>query len=381
MKHKAFSLLIVEPFFTGSHKKWALELQENLSNFATEILSLDGKFWKWRMHGGAVELVRRFNRAGKYYDIILFSDMIDVCTFLSLADSSLYKSTSLYFHENQFAYPVSLDDSDRNNGRDYHYSFINYTSALAVDGVFFNSGYNKQSFLDGIHKMLKKMPDNQGFDTVDLIEEKSKVLNLGINLKKFEKNKDNISSVNNSKPVILWNHRHEYDKNPLLFFKGMHYLRKKGIDFELIICGNNSYSAKDIFEKATVDFKQELIFYGYCKTFEEYARLLYKADIIPVTSNQDFFGISVAEAMYCGVVPVLPKRLAFEDLYYTESTDRYFYENDCFCEKLTDIVKNIDSYKTDVFKDMVSLYDWSVIIDEYEKNFTNIVKNRKFILK
>ncbi|MCS5640060.1 MAG: DUF3524 domain-containing protein, partial [Candidatus Marinimicrobia bacterium] len=48
-------ILIVEPFLSGSHKAWA-ESYAKHSKHEVEIISLPGRFWKWRMHGGAVTL-------------------------------------------------------------------------------------------------------------------------------------------------------------------------------------------------------------------------------------------------------------------------------------------------------------------------------------
>ncbi|MCH6560361.1 DUF3524 domain-containing protein, partial [candidate division KSB1 bacterium] len=45
------NILILEPYFTGSHKAWAQGYQKQ-SKHRVEILSLPGNFWKWRMHGG-----------------------------------------------------------------------------------------------------------------------------------------------------------------------------------------------------------------------------------------------------------------------------------------------------------------------------------------
>ena len=54
-------ILIIEPFFTGSHKKWAEEYQEK-SKHEIKILSLPGRFWKWRMHGAAITLAKRYRK-------------------------------------------------------------------------------------------------------------------------------------------------------------------------------------------------------------------------------------------------------------------------------------------------------------------------------
>ncbi|MEL1226943.1 MAG: DUF3524 domain-containing protein, partial [Candidatus Neomarinimicrobiota bacterium] len=53
-------ILIIEPYFTGSHKQWAESYKSN-SSHNIKILSLKGQFWKWRMHGGAITLAKMFN--------------------------------------------------------------------------------------------------------------------------------------------------------------------------------------------------------------------------------------------------------------------------------------------------------------------------------
>ncbi len=52
-------ILILEPFFSGSHRQWAEGYQRH-SRHEVEILSLKGRHWKWRMFGGAVSLANDF---------------------------------------------------------------------------------------------------------------------------------------------------------------------------------------------------------------------------------------------------------------------------------------------------------------------------------
>ena len=58
---------------------------------------------------------------------------------------------------------------------------------------------------------------------------KVKFLYIGIDLKRF----DTYKTKNEGPPLILWNHRWEYDKNPETFFKVLFNLHKKGIDFRV----------------------------------------------------------------------------------------------------------------------------------------------------
>ena len=74
------NILLLEPYFTGSHRSWA-EGYKKHSNHDITILSLPGRFWKWRMHGGAVTLSKEFAKLEDSFEIILASDMLDLTTF------------------------------------------------------------------------------------------------------------------------------------------------------------------------------------------------------------------------------------------------------------------------------------------------------------
>ena len=83
------NVLLIEPYFTGSHAAWA-EGYKKHSRHEVEILSLKGQYWKWRMHGGAVTLARLYEKIEKTPDLLLVTDMLDLTTFLALtrADTS-----------------------------------------------------------------------------------------------------------------------------------------------------------------------------------------------------------------------------------------------------------------------------------------------------
>ena len=76
-------ILLLEPYSTGSHAQWAAGYQKH-SRHDVEILALAGANWKWRMHGGAVTLARRFMESSLAPDVIVATDMLDLTTFQAL---------------------------------------------------------------------------------------------------------------------------------------------------------------------------------------------------------------------------------------------------------------------------------------------------------
>jgi len=356
-------IALIEAFFTGSHKRWAEELQ-SFSSHKIDIYSLKGNYWKWRMHGGAITLAKQFLEKGQQYDLILATDMMDVALFKSLI-SAKHNDTSiaLYFHENQLCYPWSETDRDVQKNRDSHYAFINFSSALVADRIFFNSQFHKDTFLGALPNFLKGFPDYNEIDSIEKIEEKAEVLYLGMNLKKFDKYK----TKQNKKPLILWNHRWEYDKNPTDFFKALYKMQEKNLDFEVVILGENFRQIPEEFEIAKEKLKDKIVFMGFTQNFEDYASWLWKANILPVTSNQDFFGGSVVEAIYCNCYPILPDRLAYSE--HLQNNENCFYNSLAeLCKKLERSILSFNNLEKQ--NSFVKKYDWKEIIGEYDKTLS-----------
>ena len=123
---------------------------------------------------------------------------------------------------------------------------------------------------------------------------------------------------NNKKPLILWNHRWEFDKNPEFFFNLLFQLKEDKIEFEVAIIGESFKEYPEIFNKAKSILSNNIVQFGYCESFNEYAKWLWRADVLPITSNQDFFGISIIEAVYCNTYPILPQKLSYPELFKLE---------------------------------------------------------------
>ncbi len=324
------------------------------------------------MQGGAAALAERWKAADAPPDLLLATDMLHLPAFLGFArrrGSQL--PVALYFHENQITYPWSTEDQDRALGRDHQYGYINFLSALTADAVFFNSHYHRQSFLQALPPFLRQFPDRRGLHHLEAIREKSEVLPLGMDLRGLE-----LPEMPKQQPeaTLLWNHRWEYDKNPEQFFRMLFRLKEEGIAFKLIVLGRAFRASPRIFQEAKERLQGEILHWGYAAERDTYARLLWQADILPVTSYQDFFGGSVVEAVYCQCFPLLPERLAYPEHIPQEHRHRYFYKNEeDLYQRLRQAIRQLPRIRSGtVGQNFVRRYDWSILAPQYDSRLARV---------
>lgn len=371
-------ILLIEPYNTGSHAEWALGYARH-SSHVVRTLSLSGAHWKWRMHGGAVTLARKFHESGHAPDLILATDMLDLASFLALTRAKTAGVRSaVYFHENQITYPWSPLDRDPAERRDEHYGFINFTSALTADRVFFNSQYHMDSFLNELPRFLARFPDHQELSSVERICDKSSVLPLGFEFARLDpmtlRDPSEEKAASGRRPLVVWNHRWEYDKNPEEFFRVLRILASRGLDFDVALLGESFDEIPACFADAESEFGDRIVQFGYVQERAEYARWLRRADLLPVTSNQEFFGASVIEAVFCGCFPILPARLAYPELFPVELRSACFYRDfDDLVRRLTAALTQIDRVRKISFRSVAEKFDWRRVAPVYDAVFADTV--------
>ncbi|MGW8313875.1 MAG: tRNA-queuosine alpha-mannosyltransferase domain-containing protein [Desulfuromonadales bacterium] len=362
-------ICLVEPFYSGSHAAWAEEFAR-YSRHDVELLILKGRHWKWRMHGGAVTLARQFMAGSRNPDLLLVSDMLDLTTFLALTrtrTSSL--PIALYCHENQLTYPWSPDDSDPGQRRDAHYAFINYTSALAADAVLFNSQYHLEALTKQLPAFLGSFPDHIEPENAALIKGKSVVLPLGMDLRRFDQYRPEKPHCPADSPLILWNHRWEYDKNPEEFFQVLFQLQEEGLAFKVAILGESYRRIPPIFAEARRRLGERIVQFGYAENFADYARWLWRADLLPVHSVHDFFGASVIQAIYCNCLPLLPRRLAYPEHLPAAHHDCFFYADVKDLTSRLRLLLQSPIPDTGELRTQVQRYDWQQLVGQYDDLF------------
>ena len=116
--------------------------------------------------------------------------------------------------------------------------------------------------------------------------------------------------------------------------------------------------------------KKETLFLGFAKDKAHYWDLLQQSDIVISTSNQEFFGISIVEAVYAGCYPILPKRLSYPEVF--KGLDVFYDDFDGLTKKLYSSLK---SEELPQFKERVEGLDWSKIISIYDSILDNLPNN------
>lgn len=302
----ALRVLALEAYDGGSHRAF-LEGWQAHSRHRWTVLSLPPRKWKWRMRHAAVTFAdeaRALAVGGETFDVVFASDMLNLAEFRGLARGGAGDLPAvLYFHENQLTYPFRFMGE-----RDLHFGFVNMTSALAADEVWFNSAFHRDDFLAALERALRKMPDYRLPDAATRIRARSRVAHVGVS-ELAPRTTDAPGPLH-----ILWAARWEHDKDPDAFFAAVRKLRDAGVDFRLSVVGEQFDDAPAVFGEARDEFAARIDRWGYQPTRAAYEAALQAADVAVSTATHEFFGISVVEAIAAGAFPLLPRRLSYPEL-------------------------------------------------------------------
>ncbi len=307
----ARTIWLLSAYHTGSHRAWADGYRRH-SRHRVELLTMAGRFWKWRMQGGAVELAEQARKrlaAGERPDLILATDMVNLPAWLGLVRGRLAPSIPivLYMHENQLTYPWRPGEK-----QDLTYAMINWLSQLCADHILFNSRYHMQSWFDEAPRLLKHFPDYNHPQLVETAAGRSRVLPVGIEAAAITQR--NSAASSSAEPLVLWNQRWEFDKRPDRFFDLLYRLAAGGVSFRVAVAGENFRNIPAEFERARVRLEDRIVHWGYVGSRRAYRELLRQADLVISTAEHEFFGISILEAVAAGAFPLLPNRLSYPEL-------------------------------------------------------------------
>ncbi len=328
------NVMFIEPYDGGSHRAFRQGLAAH-SRHRLECLTLPPRFWKWRMRGAAPYFADIINqRSGPACNLIVATDFLNLADLRGLLAPPWDRVPCLlYMHENQLTYPLSPEEEF-----DFHFGFTNIISALVAVAVVFNSVYHRELFLESLPNYLAKMPDAVPKDVRRRIADKSVVLPVGLDRSphvsdafapylggECEPEVGPPWPQNGEAPVILWNHRWEFDKRPDQFAQALLQLLAEGVSFQAMLLGEPR-GHEEVFVPLRDRLGERCLAFGFVPDRQEYAHLLSGADLVVSCAEQEYFGIAVAEAIHAGAYAVLPRRQVYPSLYGSLCKGRHFYE-------------------------------------------------------
>lgn len=326
------------------------------------------------MHGDSVQLARMTTQVKEKIDLLLVSSMTNLPAYLALTNPRFATTPKvMYMHENQLTQPLPEGEE-----RDLTYCYVNYLSMLSADRLLFTSQFHLDDFLEALPAFLEHYPEDTEFDAVEVIRSKSIVLSPGLDLLRFDAQPDLRSQ--NKRPVIVWNQRWQFDRNPAMFFRVMNRLFDIDLPFELILAGDSEHEKPAEFTKALERFGEYITHIGYVEEFERYSELLHRGDIVVSTATYEFFCVSMMEAIYSGCHPLVPHRLHYPELIpkalhkpLLHAPVMYETEDDLF-RSLRDLLQGVTKPLPKTSLQSINKHlDWSVMIHRYDDLFDQIV--------
>ena len=357
-------VLLLEPFYGGSHKDFALGWQSHSAHHV-ELLTLPDRFWKWRMRGAALYFAKRVEIVDEW-DVIVATDMMNVADFRTLAEVRDVP-VLLYFHENQLTYPEGPGEK-----RAGQFAYINLISALSANRVLFNSRFHYDRFFQAAESLILNVPDHPPYWIVQAVRDKAEVLYPGC---RFPAADAHTLSPGGEPPLIVWNHRWEWDKQPEFFFGVLREIRDAGIPFRLALVGESYERTPKAFVKAKEDFSDHITVFGYVESRERYLDLLREGAVVISTAIQENFGISVVEAVRMGCFPLLPNRLSYPEIMPDRFHGQVIYsDRGDLVKKLKHVLLNPGAYgdSRDALSGEMGKFSWENAAHLYDREIFHL---------
>jgi glycosyltransferase involved in cell wall biosynthesis len=301
-------VLLLSAYDAHSHRRWREGLVAAFPEWEWTLLTLPPRNFAWRIRGNSLSWACG-ERAllEQCYDLLVTTSMTDLATLRGLVPALTRLPTLVYCHENQFAYPEGGQQPAR-----VEPMMVNLYSLLAADQVIFNSGWNRDSCLDGVRVLLDKMPDAVPPGVVAHIVAKSRVLPVPLETDWFTTD----AGTGGGEPLtIVWNHRWEYDKGPERLFAALLHLQQAGMDFRVHVIGQQFRRQPAVFAAMHARLGAYIGTWGMVEDVVDYRRLLQQSGIVLSTALHEFQGLAVQEAVASGCIPLVPDRLAYVEYF------------------------------------------------------------------
>ncbi len=299
-------ILLLSGYDAASHQYWRQLLESHLPEYEWTQVAMPDRHFYWRVRGNSLGFAYNYREVlEQSYDLLITTSMVDLSSLRGFCPTLANTPTLVYFHENQFAYPVSNAKPNLVNVQ-----LTSIYTALCADKILFNSNFNRQTFYRGVSELLKRFPDEVPKGLVEQLQPLSDVLPVPIELLSSDVKIEEKSI--NSPVQIVWNHRWEYDKQPDVFFNAMKHLKQAGLSFQLHILGQSFRNQPECFAEAEQSLSDEILTFGY-QSRTDYLDILSFANIVVSSSLHDFQGLSLQEGIAQGCMPIAPDRVAYPE--------------------------------------------------------------------
>lgn len=349
--------LFLEPYHGGSHRHLADGLAARLP---LEVWTLPARKWKWRMRGAALDLAERFARETPDPAGIVCTSLANAADLRGLLPPAARTlPLVVYFHENQLAYPVQHFDV-----RDHHFAWTNLTSALAADVVLWNSAWNRDSFLDGMETLLRKMPDARPDHALPRIRERSRIFPVPLDVDALAARPDRRTGPCH----IVWNHRWEFDKDPDLLLACVEALVAAGVDYRMSLLGQRFDEVPEAFVRIREIAGDRLVRHEPLEDRDAYLDHLTTADVVLSTARHEFQGLAILEGAACGAVPLVPDALAYRELWPQD----YRVERAQLPAALVERAREVARWRREDPRPHCRALDWSRQVPRWEALFAEL---------
>ncbi|MEM7483280.1 MAG: DUF3524 domain-containing protein [Acidobacteriota bacterium] len=318
-------VLALEPYDGGSHRAFLIGWSE-VSRHRWTILGLPPFKWRWRMRHAPLTFARRIRRRwseGERWDLLWASSMLDLAQLRGLAPEVASLPAVLYFHENQLTYPLSSAVGESARRRDLHFAFSHLTSALAAEAVWFNSAFHRDDWSGATEALIRRMPDHRPLAEIEEIRRRSVVQAPGIPAI-AGRLQPSPGPTSGGPLTLLWVARWEHDKGPEVFFEAVERALAAGADLRLVVLGESFERRPAVFGRARKRLAEHILHWGWLESREDYEAGLRLGDVVVSTARHEFFGLGVLEAAAAGARPLLPRRLAYPEIFGPLGDDLFY---------------------------------------------------------
>lgn len=372
----ALRVAAIEPYFGGSHRHFLEDLRRH-SRHRIELFTLPPRQWKWRVRGAALHFAPLLNAAAPF-DVLLCSDFVNVPDLRALLAPRARTTPVLYYmHENQLGYPLSPDEVF-----DPYFGFTNVLSCLSAEAVAFNSEFHRRDFLGRLETFLPRLPDYDRHAVTAAIRTKAEVLPLGLDVDELECERPDHDRRREPRAPgdpprrILWNHRWEFDKAPERFFAALEVLAGRDVPFVVDVVGESFARRPEEFDAAKQRLGARLGRFGYVASRQEYVRLLWSSDLVVSTAQQEYFGIAMAEAVWCGAWPIAPRALVYEDFYGGAPAAAHLYGDDAELVQHLEWALTVASLMPPpVFRERLAAFAWRRAAPRFDSRLESLASS------